>query len=117
MTKLFCRTLVHLLRAVEETCLKINISQRGEDTDRYLLPPLLDSLQILTNEIKDQNIHTREEEDVRRLLLPLQTIQYMIMEAIKDNFVLRFYGPMGSCRARSVYPATRLLGRLSPLSG
>ena len=35
-------------------------------------------------------------------------------------FVLRFYGPvnpMGSCRARSVYLATRLLGMLSPLSG
>ena len=38
-----------------------------------------------------------------------------------DNlFVLRFYGPdnpMGSCRAWSVYLTTRLLGRLSPLSG
>ena len=35
-------------------------------------------------------------------------------------FVLRFYGPvspMGSCRMRSVYLTTRLLGRLSPLSG
>ena len=35
-------------------------------------------------------------------------------------FVLRFYGPvnqMGSCRARSVYLTTRLLGRLSPLNG
>ena len=36
-------------------------------------------------------------------------------------FVLKFYGgpvnPMGSCRARSVYLNTRLLGRLSPLSG
>ena len=35
-------------------------------------------------------------------------------------FVLRFYGPgnpMGSCRARSVYLTTRLLGRLSPLIG
>ena len=35
-------------------------------------------------------------------------------------FVLRFYGPvnpMGSCRARSVYLTTPLLGRLSPLSG
>ena len=34
-------------------------------------------------------------------------------------FVLRFYGPvnpMGSCRARSVYLTTRLLGRFSPLS-
>ena len=37
-----------------------------------------------------------------------------------DLFVLIFYGPvnpMGSCRARSVYLTTRLLGRLSPLSG
>ena len=35
-------------------------------------------------------------------------------------FVLRFYGPvypMGSCRARSAYLTTRLLGRFSPLSG
>ena len=35
-------------------------------------------------------------------------------------FVLGFYGPvnpMGSYRARSVYLTTRLLGRLSPLSG
>ena len=35
-------------------------------------------------------------------------------------FVLRFYGPVnpvGSCRVRSVYLTTRLLGRLSPLSG
>ena len=35
-------------------------------------------------------------------------------------FVLRFYGPvnpMGSCRVRSVYLTTRLLGRLSPVSG
>ena len=34
-------------------------------------------------------------------------------------FMLRFYGPvnlMGSCRARSVYLTTRLLGRLSPQS-
>ena len=37
-----------------------------------------------------------------------------------NPFVLRFYGPvnpMGSCRARSVYLTTRLLGRLCPLSG
>ena len=41
----------------------------------------------------------------------------MIME---DLFVLKFYGPvnpMGSCLVRSVYLTTRLLGRLSPLSG
>ena len=42
------------------------------------------------------------------------------MNHIKILFVLRFYGPvnpMGSCRAPSVYITTRLLGRLSPLSG
>ena len=32
-------------------------------------------------------------------------------------FFLRFYGPVNPCRARSVYLTTRLLGRLSPLSG
>ena len=38
--------------------------------------------------------------------------------AIVDLFVLRFYGPvMGSCRARSVYLTTYLLGRFCPLSG
>ena len=39
---------------------------------------------------------------------------------VADLFVLRFYGPvnpMGSCRARSVYLTTHLLGKLSPLSG
>ena len=43
-----------------------------------------------------------------------------IMAKVFCLFVLRFYGPvnpMGSCRARSVYLTTRLLGRLSPLSG
>ena len=42
------------------------------------------------------------------------------VEHIMVLFVLRFYGPvnpMGSCRPRSVYLTTRLLGRLSPLSG
>ena len=36
------------------------------------------------------------------------------------KFVLRFYSPfnpMGSCRVRSVYLTTHLLGRLSPLTG
>ena len=32
-------------------------------------------------------------------------------------FFCLFVNPMGSCRARSVYLTTRLLGRLSPLSG
>ena len=46
--------------------------------------------------------------------------QYMESESRFCLFVLRFYGPVnpkGSCRARSVYLTTRLLGRLSPLSG
>ena len=43
-----------------------------------------------------------------------------LAQSVVILFVLRFYGPvnpMGSCRARSVYLTTRLLGRLSPLSG
>ena len=32
-------------------------------------------------------------------------------------FVLRFYGPVNPMGSRSVYLTTRLLGRLSPLSG
>ena len=44
---------------------------------------------------------------------------YIIITGPKKYFLLRFYcpvNPMGSCRARSVYLTTRLLGRLSPLS-
>ena len=43
-----------------------------------------------------------------------------ILDKSYSLFVLRFYGPVnptGSCRARSVYLTTHLLGRLSPLSG
>ena len=45
-------------------------------------------------------------------------VQFMLIWFCR--FVLRFYGPVnpkGSCRARSVYLTTRLLGRLNPLSG
>ena len=50
-----------------------------------------------------------------------QGVGYSALNTAKSVclFVLRFYGPvnpMGSCRARSVYLTTRLLGRLSPLS-
>ena len=44
---------------------------------------------------------------------------YNFLRPIRHLFVLRFYGPVnpvGSCRARSVYLTTRLLGRFSPLS-
>ena len=48
------------------------------------------------------------------------TLTFIIDIQFLHMFVLRFYGPvnpMGSCRARSVYLTTRLLGRLNPLSG
>ena len=50
------------------------------------------------------------------LSLPNQSILLLLV----CLFVLRFcspVNPMGSCRARSVYLTTLLLGRLSPLSG
>ena len=53
-----------------------------------------------------------EIRKISRLLL--SSVPYLAL------FVLRFYGPvkpMGSCRARSVYLTTCLLGRLSPLNG
>ena len=51
--------------------------------------------------------------------LIFEEIPNINVKCVKALFVLRFYGPvnqMGSCRARSVYLTTRLLGRLSPLS-
>ena len=45
-----------------------------------------------------------------------RTLSGCIIKEFVCLFVLRFYGPvnpMGSCRARSVYRTTRLLGRLS----
>ena len=49
-----------------------------------------------------------------------QQVTPMLLTKFRVLFVLRFYGPvnpMGSCRAQSVSLTTRLLGRLSPLSG
>ena len=48
------------------------------------------------------------------------SVLHFAFYAVIFLFVLRFYSPvspMGSCRARSVYLTTRLLGRFSPLSG
>ena len=60
-------------------------------------------------------------DTVRRWKKKFESGVESIKNAPKSGlFVLRFYGPvnpMGSCRARSVYLTTRLLGRLSPLSG
>ena len=47
-------------------------------------------------------------------------LKCVIARSYNSLFVLKFYGPvnpMESCRARSVYLTTRLLDRLSPLSG
>ena len=72
-------------------------------------------------------IKTKEKTKNTRRLCSVSNFPYMtrISQRVKRGrrvclFVLRFYGPvnpMGSCRARSVYLTTRLLGRLSPLSG
>ena len=63
-----------------------------------------------------------EEKCLRldRLFRDLKHYVCLLSPTIHSLFVLRFYGPVnpvGSCRARSVYLTTRLLGRLSPLSG
>ena len=47
-------------------------------------------------------------------------IENIVMSTLICLFVLRFYdpvNPMGSCPAWSVYLTTRLLCRLSPLTG
>ena len=52
------------------------------------------------------------------LIVPVPEISYLFGSFYL--FVLRFYGPvnpMGLCRAQSVYLITRLMGRLSSLSG
>ena len=56
-------------------------------------------------------------DHVERLVLNNRRIK---VAELASDFVLRFYGPVnpvGSCRARSVYLTTHLLGRLSPLCG
>ena len=60
---------------------------------------------------------------IRKIILSLETgasLGVAVSDSFGELFVLRFYGPVnptGSCRARSVYLTTRLLGKLSPLSG
>ena len=65
---------------------------------------------------KESLVITRKFENIFNLVLFHTSVIIVIV-----LFVLRFYGPVnpvGSCRARSVYLTTRLLGRLSPqLSG
>ena len=67
----------------------------------------------------------RERERERRRRRASVSVLYALVLKIFDKnrslFVcVEFYGPVNpirSCRARSVYLTTRLLGRLSPLSG
>ena len=62
--------------------------------------------------------------DISCILSPLEKkkniSKFCLLKLNFCLFVLRFYGPvnpMGSFRAWSVYLTTRILGRLSPLSG
>ena len=59
------------------------------------------------------------DEDFRCPILDsFDNVQYINIQ--HKLIVLRFYSPvnpMGSCRARSVYLTTHLLGRFSPLCG
>ena len=78
---------------------------------------------------RNRNERNRKNKSIPPLPLPATRIAGLTkLEASiswtprwrKILFVLRFYGPvnpMRSCRAWSVYLTTRLLGRLSPLSG
>ena len=64
--------------------------------------------------------HQDEEETDKTKQAPIEQMYETTHKIQIALFVLRFYGPvnpMGSCRARSVYLTTRLLGRLSPLRG
>ena len=64
---------------------------------------------------KDQFVWT-----LNPLLSEQKVLTFKSLVTSRFVFVLRFYGPfnpMGSCPARTVYLTTRLLGRLSPLSG
>ena len=73
-----------------------------------------------------KRLFTMEKNDPLKIpkYLPLMYTGVLMTEKFLQPevclFVLRFYGPgnpVGSCRARSVYLTTRLLDRLSPLSG
>ena len=67
----------------------------------------------------DPEINLSYRQEPRSLYIPSMAILLLVF-FFCFCFVLRFYGPvnpMGSCRARSVYLITRVLGRLSPLSG
>ena len=51
-------------------------------------------------------------------VITIQKLNQISAKVRKFLFVLKFYGPvnpMGSCRARSVYLTTRLLGRLTSI--
>ena len=57
---------------------------------------------------------------LRRMSTKYLFVCVEVLRASQPNGVMSSavsFNPMGSCRARSVYLTTRLLGRLSPLSG
>ena len=85
---------------------------------KKISPPKIENFQIKNSDslhISAQNIDCGYSLELPRQGSSNEYPQSMFV----CLFVLRFYGPvkpMGSCRARSVYLTTHLLGRLSPLS-
>ena len=109
-----------------------------QTTDRCLMSK--DVMQRAVNEVINENKSIRSVAEAHRIKSPMTLCCYVkkareqglekfqfgynnkrqIFSDPQELFVLRFYGPvnpMGSCRARSVYLTTRLLGRLNPLYG
>ena len=84
------------------------------------------TISLLTVLINDDHalFHNDDNDTTAAIICDIFTADISLINDDHDLliclFVLRFYGsvnPMGSCRAQSVYLTTRLLGRLSPLSG
>ena len=91
-----------------------NKSQNQRITRKSTFEPEKQMLKTTKNDNRNRINNVQESATMQTL----QPDQAQFSESIL--FVLRFYGPVnpkGSCRARSVYLTTRLLGRLSPLSG
>ena len=88
--------------------------RQGENLSPVLFALFFNDLESFMHSKNCSDVNLEINSDNLYIYLRLFVLLYA------DLFVLRFYGPvnpMGSCRARSVYLTTRLLGRLSPLSG
>ena len=79
------------------------------------------TIPLSTNQCKSVTVFTlsiRTPHPLTMLILKFGNVHFITCCCVL--FVLRFYcpvNPMWSCRARSVYLTSHLLGRFSPLSG